>query len=503
MKITSKTKFIIYGAGIVGRRLAMKLQNQGFTVSAFFDKNADKLFSHAGIPIEKPGAKRQHKNSAVIITVNNVFAHETIAQELVEYGFEYIICKRQLIIDEIKYPVNRLYDLIFSGAPVLGEQLYKYNLGFYKYIDRSFINSDTNYITAYISLDLVYIDPIKTGQVNRIPINVKDLKKIKRKSHKSFLSKAISFYSFIYAIDFFDFIVNSNNGNIKQFLEINSNNKNKSGSEKGFFKRLLISEMDIFQNMSLAFNFDRDFFVRHPCLVEWDDRGYFCITDGGHRAIFQLVNGIRYIPCKIDKDAYKKYLNLPAINRIIDYLSVHNITRLPTPIPHGYFYLFPCNNDSTHVSRIEVLSVYLKRHELLQAGLTVLDAKAAIGYFSQHFCRMGAQVTAIEDSKENRVLFRLLNNLFYCKGIKILSCIENIDINKKYDITIYIDFGVDPVDISNKSINRFSRLTKKVLFIETGIRMALTGNNYKFSKIKLLKKTIVNGEMRYLYALQK
>jgi hypothetical protein len=503
MKITSKTKFIIYGAGIVGRRLAMKLQNQGFTVSAFFDKNADKLFSHAGIPIEKPDAKKQNKNSAVIITVNNVFSHETIAQELVEYGFKYIICKRQLIIDEVKYPVNGLYDLIFSGAPVLGEQLYKYNSVSHKYIDRSFINSDTNYITAYISLDLVYIDPIKIGQVNRIPISAKDVKKIKRKSHKHFLSISTNLYSFIYVVDFFDFIVGSNNCNIKQFLELNSNNKNRSGREEGFFKRLLISEMDIFQNMSLALNFDRDFFVRHPSLVEWDDRGYFCITDGGHRAIFQLVNGIRYIPCKIDQDAYKKYLNLPAVNKIIDYLRVHNITMLPTPIPHGYFYLFPCNNDSTHVSRIEVLCAYLKRHELLQTGLTVLDVKAAIGYFSQHFCRMGTQVTAIEGSKENRVLFRLLNNLFYCNGIKILSDIKNIERYKKYDITIYVDFDTNPVDISNKSINRLSRLTKKVLFIETGIRMTLIGNNYKFSKIKLLKKTIVNGGLRYLYALQK
>ena len=88
-----------------------------------------------------------------------------------------------------------------------------------------------------------------------------------------------------------------------------------------------------------------DFFVRNAVNVNYDrTRGVFNLNSGKHRAAFFASGKKKYIPMRIAKDEYEDFINENDLRELTVYLRENEIFELDAPIPHPYFYDYPCSS---------------------------------------------------------------------------------------------------------------------------------------------------------------
>jgi hypothetical protein len=267
-------------------------------------------------------------------------------------------------------------------------------------------------------------------------------------------------------------------------------------------KRMLNTDLNVYKNMSRAFDLDRGFFLRHPTPVEWAN-GRFGITDGWHRTLFQMSRGIRFIPCRLSKADYETWLNRPVLSKALEYFRANNIRSLPTPVPHGYFYYVGADFEDTYRTRLERIGRYIYENDIIIKGKTVLDFKAGVGHFAQSFFRTGARVYALEPDKKYAEILKLFNELLYCDGIDIKN--SPAEIGNVCDISLLIDFTRPVRSMDKDEMSLIDRMTGRLFFYETtdgGFTNTLrAGSSFKYGEI--LTETLKFGEKHYLYAFRK
>src|SRR5690606_26252705 len=88
MMWTATTPIILYGAAHRGTMVSRYLRS-GCNIIGFIDKRAAEIGVHEGIPVMSPAMA--DKQTLVIVCVNNIFEHESIALHLAAEGFGQVV----------------------------------------------------------------------------------------------------------------------------------------------------------------------------------------------------------------------------------------------------------------------------------------------------------------------------------------------------------------------------------------------------------------------------
>ena len=112
-------KVVLYGAGQIGRELAILLYENKYKLSAFLDNNADKVKAINNIRCYKPDEYIKNlKNVESTIVILSLFLPtenlNLICQELKALGYKNIICDYNLLACFCAYGRNQKSDLILS-----------------------------------------------------------------------------------------------------------------------------------------------------------------------------------------------------------------------------------------------------------------------------------------------------------------------------------------------------------------------------------------------------
>ena len=95
--VNQSMEYIIYGAGGNCYHIKDLLQKARYSVTAILDKRAEEINDIEGIPVYSLERfslmDEEKKNSIVIVSLKNVFAHINVVRELLQSGYRNIIYK--------------------------------------------------------------------------------------------------------------------------------------------------------------------------------------------------------------------------------------------------------------------------------------------------------------------------------------------------------------------------------------------------------------------------
>lgn len=301
--IKPNSKFIIYGASDRGRSIYKILKNSKFDVITFLDKRADKIKNDFNIPILVPEnniIKDEVKQDAiVVITTANYFEQYFVAEFLNKIGYKKILYKLNILENKkslYSEILNEVYDLLLNGNNILD-----YKLPVFNSLEHFNINKDFGIIgknrlsevVAYVPLELLFSSKARSD------------------IHLSKFENTIdaSIYTILSHIDLFNLFDGKEGYTVDKYCEY------RKEAYEGFscidnqeVLRVLQDRYRVYNQMNIALNLNRDFFLEHPVELEWNSKGYFNIVDGHHRTIFFLCKKIDKVPCKIKINDYENWL---------------------------------------------------------------------------------------------------------------------------------------------------------------------------------------------------
>ena len=288
-RITRSDKWVIYGAGHLGRHISDILVAQGFDVCLFVDKYISERQAYKGIQIVtlEQAEKSILETAMVVIAINDYFAQDDLAIELWEYGAHRLLYKTNIICYERYFANNRLYDDILAGKGIEGREITLDKPGKIAITEGGKILEDDT-VLFYINEDELRVQT-------------------------SYHKESMPFRDFTPMVKLYASLIR---GIVPDTAEFRTHyQKTKIDPAKPIceeeFERVVDARISIFKSMRRALEFDHGFLLRHP--IEVRKSGYeadgFVIVDGLNRASFLAAFGIRYLPCKAPKDDFAKIRN--------------------------------------------------------------------------------------------------------------------------------------------------------------------------------------------------
>lgn len=431
-----KDKYIyIYGAGSAGAELLSILMANNMNVLGFIDrrKNIENYRQLEVINLFNLKEKIKEKDEVVIIiSVRNVFDHNAIAKELFDFGFKNIIFKPNEILKNVEcnsvLTINAAYDELFGEKKVSNNCID--SIKTIKRIisrDEGYIQEKEDLIFAYIPFELLFTNNNGTewGNINfSTYISIKLFQAIKECNN-----------NIVSVID--DYVLNFSEKISRDYgMKI----------DKEWRNNVIQGRIDIFYEMEKKLDRDYDFFVQNCASVRIRKEGGFILTSSGKNRISFLISmGHKYIPVKLSKKEYKKYINYEVVKKINDFIE--NKPPLLAPIPHPYFYSLQYqayNYSEIWIKKIvNIVSEFVKENNSHYSEISIFDYIKDSGCLSRVLHSMGCKVTRkVSDSSAE-----LFDSLFYMDTNKFK---DNKD-NMQCDISV-VDFKlVDLEDILKKT----------------------------------------------------
>lgn len=170
---------------------------------------------------------------------------------------------------------------------------------------------------------------------------------------------------------------------------------------------LLTRRHQDFVTMDRAFGRGLEGYRENPITADFNQRGYFNIRNGHHRAAFLFTRGWRHLPVEITTEDFAYWRGLGE-ERVRAHLHAGGAQRLVyTPLLLPGLLDYPAERDGYAPSRLDLILRSLGTRRL--RGLSVLDVGCNVGFYAQHFTREGARVTGVEIDPAHVTLGRLLN----------------------------------------------------------------------------------------------
>lgn len=245
------------------------------------------------------------------------------------------------------------------------------------------------------------------------------------------------------------------------------------------------------------------FFIQAPCEAEWNDKGYFNLTDGHHRCVFLYCMGIRRVPVKVKKEDYEKYLNRQAAEKCLKMIQEQNRKEFYQPILNPYFLDKIVYRDTCYKTRLDIILEYFDTFRF--KNLKVLDIGANIGYYSHAFSRMGAQVIGLEPDKMHCDLAKTIGELLYSTAHFEQVTFEVYETEDEFDacmmLTVLYDIFHDAVK-RDAFINKINDFVKQFIIWESGSlesakdEKACILEHTKFKYYHKLGNTYATGKIR-------
>lgn len=480
--ITKETPILFYGAAAIGKLMFDKFSDKGFTIVGFCDKRADEIQTYMDLPVWELGKIPYSASDLVIvIAVKNVFEHDEIVKKLLSYGFDRIIFKPYLTIIGSAQPyqikIGNCYDQIlrndiwdFSSVPII-EQWSAHGQK-----DYALISYKEDLVIAYIPVEFIFTNNYKDEMEKWGNVNI---------------------MAFFTHIQFFGFHFGEVYGNLDDYLNeycVYTAKLEKSiRITERWKENVLQNRKNIFDQMELAYEIDRDFFVRNAATAEWNKRGYFNLTSGKHRTTFLAAKHCRFIPLEISKEDYEQFLRLNCVKKIKTYLSQKDDMQ-KIAIPHPYFYRDMLQDDLyTHrfVERIFYFlgkQLYLKKGKVDFSNLCVLDANGYDGYMGRYLKLSGCEVYRINTGDNELVM--LLDEL---AGVRIDAF--NYDLpQSEFNVVLYNFDLEDALEVSMSNM-------RSDYYILTG----KSGRRVKKENMEIVDKFSIshNGQLITTFICQK
>lgn len=277
-------RIILYGYYALFHRteeILNHIREAGMDVLAVVDRNAMNLPIDA-ITYEclKRNMSDKKDEYAFILNFSDANMHVKVADELYQDGFENIIF---LPFDE-KYSnanmqiIRRYFNQILYGKVSGKERLPSYGELIGKDKD-DVIKDYGDYVSFWVSVTKLHCAKISAERDVDLKYRFSD--------YSGATIGEIKFYSELW--DYF-----YNNGKYPKGYVVNS----AMGRDEKVF---LNNRKELFERMEMKLKYDWNYFLDSPILVSWNnDKGYFTVLDGLHRAVFLMKKGFEKVPviCK-------------------------------------------------------------------------------------------------------------------------------------------------------------------------------------------------------------
>lgn len=324
--VLENAKVLIYGTGGNGLRLS-EIIKSFCCVEGFIDKRAHDIGNKNGwnvYTISEAVKHCQKKDDYVIfITVKNVFAHDEIANQLLENGFHRIVYKPGNVLkrsaDETELAIDKIYETLIERK--------EYHSGF----------------------EISYIDSIRTTLRDRLCIEKK--KEIVKawcpvellfNYKESYDYPGLNMPLFFPMVELYRFFLGD-----KELIEeeVVSNfivyscewlNKNEDKLTEGQEKSFIESRAAVFQEMQKMAEVDIDFFKRNCPRVTYEEGKFYLISSGRNRVSFLIAKGFKYIPVEMSAQDYEKWCDLELKKRMEEYIAQNKINSFFAPFPNPY-----------------------------------------------------------------------------------------------------------------------------------------------------------------------
>lgn len=456
--INKYTSIILYGAAAIGKIMYEKFTKNNYHIVGFCDKRADEIGTYMGLPvwsIEKIPYNTQ--DVVIIFSVKNVFEHENIAIALSKKGYINLLYKPYTSLigqpDEECSLLSMYYDSILEEegnkwsffnipcSPVKRKLLKK---------DYGIISQTEKEIIAYIPTEYIFTNNY-----------TQDMKKWGN----------INLMAFFTHIHFFKFQMGDSRSNVDDYLEeycvYTAGLENDINITKRWKENVIDNRSMIFEQMNLAYETDKDFFIRNAPTAEWNEKGYFNLTSGKHRATFLMAKGCHYIPVRVNKNDYKIFINDSVADNLLQILETGKFEK-KIIIPHPYFYRHPLQSGGYGYIFLQKIILFFARKVYYEKGtakfedMNILDVNGLEGYIGRILALMGSKVYRaynVSDYKLRLILDKLLN--VTVKEVELCSFIK-----EEFDI---IFFNIDNNEI----------LLEQILNIKSHFWVITSKNNIK------------------------
>lgn len=473
-------KVIIYGAGSLGLSYYQKLKDY-FIVIAFLDQNADKIAlpSDISVPCYKPTYEITPKNDiTVIVCVHSGIIHCEIAENLYQYGYNRILFLPEITpcSNEETYNLRQKYCHFFEGSFSLLKQIpyYYYWKKNKKSFTPSVIRETANDVVVLTNIEILYTY-VDTEEKTSGYLYYSDL----------------PIASFKPYLDLFLYFMN---GKEYPYDYINIYQKVQNTFSHSSLDEFLAERYEVYCYLEKEFQNNQSMLTYSPVDVIWNDKGYFNIQDGQHRAVYYYLRGLKKIPVRMSKDDYLKWINKRSLTEFAFFLQNKPDLIFFSPIFHPAFNSIKTIYENGTASVLSTIQKFIGALDL--NSMSVLDASDYNSYFARFFSQMGVdKVVSYEQSEEKYQVACYLNELLYSNAIIEFNNSMEMNITEKYDILcILASFSVIKlernIELLNKNINKMIIWETKE---NTEEEKTYILQNTKFTEYKLLRSYIRNN----------
>lgn len=476
--ISKDTPIYLYGAGSLGKEMDLKLKKENFNIKGFLDEsifidNGPILFNNREKIVKK---SRGYYKEIVIICIRNSLRHRRIAKKLYNLGFNKLLFlpTEEPFDNKEKLKMIRLYRYFLDSRFDKLICLSKYNtlMQNFNYKNASIVYQDSKHCVVWANIEVLY-----TGKIDK-NILEKNLGLLKYQDIPLPL-----LFPYIELFEFIKFGKGGWNRYINHYKNIHMLNDNKN--RKDYLK----DRINLYKMFKNELNFGMDYFIESALNCTWNDRGYFNIQDGNHRAVFLYLEGLLYLPIKISNEDYVKWLNEEKLLLFCDYINKNKIEQTVTPIPHPYFKSFSSVKENTARTVLSYIFDFLGEKNYKE--MTILDISQFQSYFARNFARMGCQnINQIDFDSMDHELSQKLNRLLYISNIDYeLIDSNSFRLQSNYDLIFALGINnmLEESEVRDKVLMKLCESLNGFLFWKSELLQLEKDKNF------ILKNTDIDG----------
>lgn len=493
--VNKNSEILLYGAASIGKLMYQSFYDRNYKIVGFIDKRADEIQEFCGLPVwsitQVPIQVMDKDNVIVFVAVKNVFEHNSIVKELVQEGFCRILYKPYNALignmnsDEIK--IDEAYENFsytegywenISGIPETScvMNVYTKDFGIAQQADA--------YVTAFIPVDYIYTNDYKEGPMEKWG--------------------NINLLAFFTHLEFFNYLQGDINADftiyVEEYCVFTAINQGDIKITQAWKDNIIRNRTQIYEQMNLSLQLDNRFFIQNAPKASWNEKGWFNLNSGKHRATFLVSKGHYLIPLHVKKSEYENFINLEKFNELVTFCNQKGEDMEKLNIPHPYLYRTVGINKSLYyafvgsVTKILAERLYRKYGKIDFSKLKIWECMGDFGQIGMFFSRMGSCMDwGIEDSE----ISDRIKNLEHLADE--ISHKDGINCNEAFNCAfIDLDYILDKkINIEDIKCNIFVVVGRDAKQIKN------FGHRVGCSSVKRISNTVEEKGLKFIYWCEK
>lgn len=458
MIVDKNTKFFLYGASLVhGYHYKARLARHGIKTVAFIDKNAENIQPEDETPIFSLDTLPEYAihEAVVVITLGNRFSHRSVAKELYEKGFRYILYQQAEIETENQGKMDILFQKIADLSDQSTVEGYELPKNSFEDQNKKYIlpKSGDDYQVVFISASLLLhgcAEFVKeSDENNTIKSFSTAISTFDHYEHSVYEPRMMfsTLNAFIQGVD-----KDAWDSLMKHRKEVLIPAYNGSCSQEDL-DRSLGNRCDIVQKMEHNLMVNPTFFQNNPSDVRWSGKGQFYITDGNNRALFLFSKGHYFIPCKMSKTDFKQWYQEEKLEKLLKFMKENEISPI-LPIVHPYFMESDAKEQMYSYMKLRESVHFLFREKFPVSEMSFLDVNSDTGFFAQSWQVMTKETAFYEENQNLFSFCQQVNDLLSFPNLTGFSQVPE----REFDITF--------LKSHTKSPEIWANITKKIMFLD-------------------------------------